>query len=333
MEEDLISVIIPVYNCEKYIEECLNSIINQTYKNLEIIVVNDGSSDKSLDIINNFKDNDSRVNVISTENKGVSHARNVGLNKATGKYISFVDSDDWLDENFCTKMHEKLIETDADLICCGYNKVTGEKIEKINSDGTTLEFDKKAFLIKLLNVQTSLGLVHMKLIKAELVKKVSFNENLKVAEDALYNMGLCEHINKAAVLNEPLYNYRINTDSVVRKYDENYSLKYEKAMNEVSSYIKNNYYEENVITNLNNFIVYHLMLVLVNFVYNPENKTEPRIKLLKEICISKTYKEAIKYSNYNELSLTRKITLFTIKYKLYIFTALICMIRQRQIRS
>ena len=187
MENDLISIVVPVYNCEKYIEDCISSIKNQTYKNLEIIIVNDGSTDRSLELIKKIANADKRVFIYTTENKGVSHARNIGIEKATGKWISFVDSDDWLEPNFCELLLEKAVELDADYIGCGYNKVTGENIQKINADERILEYEKNEFLIKLLNVQTSYGLVHMKLIKAEYVKKVKFNESLKVAEDAFFN--------------------------------------------------------------------------------------------------------------------------------------------------
>ena len=339
--EELISIVVPVYNSEKYIGTCINSIRNQTYKNIEIIIVNDGSNDSSLDIITKLKEEEPRITVISTENKGVSHARNTGLQVAKGKWISFVDSDDWLEKDFCEKLINKVKELNADYIGCGYNKITNDNIQKVNADGKTLMFTKDEYLIKLLNVQTSYGLTHMKIIKTELAKKVKFNESLVVAEDALYNIELCEYLNKIVIYNLPLYNFRINTDSVVRKFDKNYNLKYANAMEKIGMFIKEKYkkedntnnYNEEVITNLNNFIVYHLMLVCVNYVYNPENDCRKKVKLLKEICESDNYKEAVKNSNYNELSITRKITLFTIKYKLYFITALICKIRQKQIRK
>ena len=331
--EELISIVVPAYNAEKYIETCINSIRNQSYKNIEIIIVNDGSNDSTLNIITKLKEEDSRITVISTENKGVSHARNTGMQVANGKWISFVDSDDWLEENFCEKLINKAKELNADYIGCGYNKITNDNIQKVNDDEKVLTFTKDEYLIKLLNVQTSYGLSHMKMIKTELAKKVKFNESLVVAEDALYNIELCEYLNKIVIYNLPLYNFRINTDSVVRRYDKNYNLKYANAMEKVSKFIKEKYQNEEVITNLNNFIVYHLMLVCVNYVYNPENECNSRIKLLKDICESNIYKDAVKNSNYNELSITRKITLFTIKYKLYFITSLICKIRQKQIRK
>lgn len=331
--EELISIVVPAYNAEKYIETCINSIRNQSYKNIEIIIVNDGSNDSTLNIITKLKEEDSRITVISTENKGVSHARNTGLQVANGKWVSFVDSDDWLEESFCEKLINKAKELNVDYIGCGYNKITNDNIQKVNDDEKVLTFTKDEYLIKLLNVQTSYGLSHMKMIKTELAKKVKFNESLVVAEDALYNIELCEYLNKIVIYNLPLYNFRINTDSVVRRYDKNYNLKYANAMEKVSKFIKEKYQNEEVITNLNNFIVYHLMLVCVNYVYNPENECNSRIKLLKDICESNIYKDAVKNSNYNELSITRKITLFTIKYKLYFITALICKIRQNQIRK
>ena len=331
--EELISIIVPVYNTEKYIGNCINSIRNQSYKNIEIIVVNDGSTDKSLDIITKLKEEDSRITVISTENKGVSHARNTGLQEAKGKWVSFVDSDDWLEINFCEILINKANELNADYIGCGYNKIINDNIQKVNDDEKIIVFNKDEYLIKLLNVQTSYGLTHMKVIKTELAKKVRFNESLVVAEDALYNIELCEHLNKIVIYNIPLYNFRINTNSVVRKYDKNYNNKYANAMEKVSRFIKEKYNNEEVLINLNNFIVYHLMLVCVNYVYNPENDCKSRFKLLEEICESDSYKDAVKKSNYNELSITRKITLFSIKHKLYFITSLICKIRQKQIRK
>ena len=97
----IISVIIPVYNVENYIEKCLNSIVNQTYNNLEIIIIDDGSTDNSIAIAEKIAENDKRIRIISQVNQGVSSARNLGLDNASGEYILFIDSDDWLDLETC----------------------------------------------------------------------------------------------------------------------------------------------------------------------------------------------------------------------------------------
>lgn len=131
MNQPLISVIIPVYGVEKYISQCLESVINQTYKNLEIIVVNDGTKDRSADIAKEYAAKDSRIKVYDFQNGGLSVARNRGLEIATGEYISYLDSDDWLD----TKMYETLLETamknEADMVKCGIIETNGAAEEKI----------------------------------------------------------------------------------------------------------------------------------------------------------------------------------------------------------
>ena len=110
--EELISVIVPIYNAEKYLKRCIESIISQTYKNMEIILINDGSKDNSKKICNEFLKKDCRIKLINKENEGVSAARNYGINAAIGKYISFVDADDWLEKNLLLEMYNKLKEKD-----------------------------------------------------------------------------------------------------------------------------------------------------------------------------------------------------------------------------
>ena len=113
---DLISIVIPIYNASKYLEKCINSVINQTYKNLEIILVNDGSIDNSLDICNDFKDKDNRIKVISKKNEGVSKTRNIGIDKCKGKYLMFLDSDDYIDEIYVEKMYTYLTKNNLSMV-------------------------------------------------------------------------------------------------------------------------------------------------------------------------------------------------------------------------
>lgn len=119
----LVSIVIPVYNCEQYIEKCLNSILQQTYKNLEIIVINDGSIDQSEEKINNLARTDKRIKVFKQKNKGVSSARNCGFRCATGKYITFIDGDDYIASNYIGTFVKAAEDTQADLCVCGYTMV------------------------------------------------------------------------------------------------------------------------------------------------------------------------------------------------------------------
>ena len=115
-----ISLIIPVYNVAKYLGRCLDSIVNQTYRNIEIICVNDGSTDDSLDILNSYALKDERVKIINRENNGVSSSRNVALDVAKGEWIMFVDSDDWIDLNVCEAAMKIALEDSADVVMWAY---------------------------------------------------------------------------------------------------------------------------------------------------------------------------------------------------------------------
>lgn len=126
----MISIIVPVYNSEKYIDRCLDSILNQTYKDLEIVLVNDGSNDQSLKILENYALRDTRIKVVNQENKGVAAARNTGLDNATGDYILYVDSDDWIENNMVERMVE--LSANADIVFCGNdNAVSPESVKKL----------------------------------------------------------------------------------------------------------------------------------------------------------------------------------------------------------
>ena len=155
MSMPLISVIIPVYGVEKYIAQCLESVINQTYKNLEIIVVNDGTKDRSADIAKEYAAKDSRIKVYDFENGGISVARNRGLEIATGDYISYIDSDDWIDADFYEVLFDYAKKTSADIVKCGCKKIYNKKVETVifhnnnlidNNNGEMLKFYDSGFL-------------------------------------------------------------------------------------------------------------------------------------------------------------------------------------------
>ncbi len=330
--EPLISVIIPVYKVEKYLEKCVDSVINQTYKNLEIILVDDESPDNCPKICDEYAKKDKRIKVIHKENGGVGSARNKGMEKAVGEYITFVDSDDWLEKNFIQEMLFIINKYKVDYVTCGYYRVYENKKEIINGNLEEIVIDSKEYVNKLLNVQNGYGFVHMKLIKKEKISSLRFEEKLVVGEDALFNIQLCKNIEKIVIYNKPLYNYYFNTNSVVRKYNNEYCNNYLKSMIYMSEYIRKNYKSENVIQNLYNYIAYHVLLICVNYCYHPDNPNKGR-KLLVETVKIDLFKEAINNSNYNGLSASRKISLFTLKYKLYFLMSLICIIRQKQFRK
>lgn len=130
MQKPEISIIVPIYNVEKYLNKCLDTLISQSFSNIEIICVNDGSTDNSLQIIKNYKENDSRIKIISQENKGVSSARNTGISQTCGQYIFFVDPDDWIDNNTLEIMYHKAKKNNAEIVECDIVEHRNFKFDK-----------------------------------------------------------------------------------------------------------------------------------------------------------------------------------------------------------
>lgn len=215
MKQPLISVIIPVYGVEKYIAQCLESVINQIYNNLEIIVVNDGTKDRSADIAKEYAAKDSRIKVYDFQNGGLSVARNRGLEIATGDYISYIDSDDWLD----TKMYETLLEAamknDADMVKCGIIETNGVTEEKITfSDVKIINNEQhKAFENYFKGILWTLA--WNGLYKKELAKKVKFPDNV-VHEDN-YSSGMFLYLAKKVIAMPFCLNYYRVNDAGISK--------------------------------------------------------------------------------------------------------------------
>ena len=166
MEKDLISVIVPVYNIEKYLPRCIDSILNQTYKNWEAIFINDGSTDNSLKILEEYKRKNERIKIIDKKNAGSGAARNDGIESSKGKYIAFLDSDDWYEEDFLEKLYNNLIENNSDVSMCN-PKMAYDNIEK-NSKINTYFF-KSIELEK--TPREILGILAMPVVWNKLYKK------------------------------------------------------------------------------------------------------------------------------------------------------------------
>lgn len=209
-----ISIIIPVYNVEEYLPKCLNSVINQTLTDIEIICINDGSTDNSLEILNEFAKQDRRITIINKENEGVSKARNFGLKRATGKYLMFVDSDDWLELTACEEAYQTIEKDNSDLVIFNYYTVKGNTKWKYSwckkFDGNECFYFNEA-IDNIFYVTTSMW---GKLIRRSF-NNVLYNENLQMAEDAVYLWELLLKNPKISVLATPLYNYLQRSSSAM----------------------------------------------------------------------------------------------------------------------
>lgn len=183
-----ISVIIPIYNAEIYLEECIKSVQRQSYKNLEIILVNDNSIDNSDKICENFKKIDSRIRYINlSTNKGVSNARNVGIDHSTGKYVGFIDADDIIEKDFLKILLDNMKEYNTDLSILGYKTNTNEVK---NTSKSVKKFNKEELLYEILKPKSIMGFSWNKLYKNSILqdKNIRFDTTICIYEDLLFNV-------------------------------------------------------------------------------------------------------------------------------------------------
>ncbi len=212
LENVLVSVIVPVYNAEEYVSRCLTSILGQSYRNIEIIVINDGAKDSSLDICLEFARKDNRIKVLSTENKGAAAARNIGLGVAGGGYIVFVDSDDALESDFVETLLKAAELHSADICICGYKK--NGKNCLIDEYGKTELITDRRVLGKALIVERRIGVMPWgKLYKRECIGDIRFVEG-RTNEDDLFCHQVLSHCATVAKVNLPLYLYTVNNTGV-----------------------------------------------------------------------------------------------------------------------
>ncbi len=215
MEKYKISVIVPVYKVEKYLNKCVDSIINQTYKNLEIILVDDGSPDNCGKICDEYSKKDNRIKVIHKENGGLSSARNAGLEIATGDYIGFVDSDDWIEKSMYSDMLNCAVKNNADVVRCGFFRHENENIECVN--GTQMEYilDKEYRLIELIDGGLLEGAAWNKLYKKYIFQDIRYDETIFRNEDSIATYYILKKAYNVVFIDKCEYNYLIRSGSIL----------------------------------------------------------------------------------------------------------------------
>ncbi|UOE95442.1 glycosyltransferase [Alkalihalobacillus sp. LMS39] len=222
----IISIIVPIFNVEKYIANCLDSLLNQSLKNIEIILVNDGSSDESGVIAEKYARTDDRIVVIHQKNKGISSARNSGLEIATGQYIGFVDPDDWIEESMYEKLYDVARKTDSSIVFCGFYEFyedTSRKVEILYPFLSNVNEGKSEVEREIL-LPVIIGKVHAftwnKIYKREelIAREIYSPEDLPLMQDIIYNMNVLANVSNVAYINEPLYYFRRHTTSNTMKF-------------------------------------------------------------------------------------------------------------------
>lgn len=314
-----ISVIVPVYNVEKYLDKCLSSLINQTYKDVEIILINDGSQDSSLEICQAYREKDSRIVIVNQSNKGPSAARNAGIMMSTSEYITFVDSDDWIDKSMLEKMISAAEDSRADLVLCGMiDELDGDKKAKckvgIESgyyneiDDLILEFicPKKMTL--------PIGPV-CKLYRRKLIisNDIKFREDLHYGEDYVFNIEYLLISSSIYSLNEDLlYFYRNNQKSLTYGYRKNLWNTRLKIYNYLKQILikKNN---SDFLNRLNG----KMILYAIGYIINETNYKSARETIIniREILHDETLDQAINTYPISDLPFKARVLAYLIKFK------------------
>lgn len=248
---DKISVIVPIYNVEPYLRQCLDSIVDQTYQNLEIILVDDGSPDNCGAICDEYASRDDRITVIHKENEGVGAARNDGIEASTGEWIMFVDSDDWLEDRAVEVLYQKAVETGCDIVCGTYYLDYPQK-----QILPPLALDSNRTYVVEQDLESLIGQVLMlndpgknivltgpcgKIYKAGYIRErcISFPTGLKVGEDGVFNIYAVRYAEKIHVFDFPIYHYRMQSGSVTRRPLSDLAEIYRNLYSECASALKN----------------------------------------------------------------------------------------------
>lgn len=219
MNNELILIVLPIYNVEKYLTKCIETVINQTYKNIEVILVDDGSTDSSSKICDEFKKKDGRIKVIHKKNGGLSDARNIGLEIAKGKYVGFIDSDDYIEKNMFEILYNKIIKYDADVVKCEYaynNSNIANGTLNIKEDKFIKKEEFEPLFYDKFFVDMNVHNLWDQMFKKELIVDcLSYiNTDITMGDDLEINIQLFKNIRNILFIPDVLYHYSYNCDSI-----------------------------------------------------------------------------------------------------------------------
>lgn len=271
----MVSIVIPAYNCEKIIDKCLESVLNQTYADIEIIVIDDGSKDKTYDVVESYVKKDNRIKLKRIANSGPGGARNTGIDMATGEYLAFVDSDDMIYPNYIKNMMDQMENKDLDLVLCEmewiteYNKIEDAKkqenvdknTKKINvqenicsktQDNCRLYENKQQILDNIIELMSSgwyINTLCCKIYKMDYIKQnnIRINEQLDMGEDFQFNIKCLNYIEKMAIIPDVLYQYYTVNSTLTYKYRPNMYEQRKVSIDEFSKFVDKYNLDKNII--------------------------------------------------------------------------------------
>lgn len=242
-----ISIIVPVYNVEENIDSCIKSIINQTYKNLEVLLIDDGSTDSSGMVCDEYAKKDNRIKVIHKTNEGVSATRNLGIKISTGDFIAFIDSDDLLENNYCETLYNVISMTKSDVAVCAYkvlkdkNRIIYDMTNETNlKQNEIVVYENKDIIKEILKQKTIKNFIWNKLYKKSFL--CEFEQGVHY-EDIMFSINVLEKTNRVAYINKSCYNYCKRSNSITATISEQNLNNFGKAIDERYNKIKEKYPE------------------------------------------------------------------------------------------
>jgi len=327
MTTPLVSIVVPVYKVpEQFLRKCIESTMAQTLKDIEILLIDDGSPDLCGNICDKYAENDSRIRVFHKENGGLSSARNYGCNEANGKWIMFVDGDDWIEPDMCQTMYDIGEEKRVQLVMCGIMKDYGKSATEYKfylEEGKVYKDQECKWLQQqLLVYNANIAVAYSKLICREILMEnnILHDEFLRQGAEGLeFNLRLFEELSTAVFINKPFYHYVYNENSISASHNEANHEFVVKCFEKIKMFIDTSENREMLELWFNNRLLYVIVTTAISGYFNPSNKEGYREKKRKYAIYLKhpMISEALNTKNISGLSMQRKIVLFAIKLRMY----------------
>lgn len=283
MESPEISIIVPIYNTEKFLPRCFDSILKQTFTNFECILIDDGSRDKSLVICENYRQQDDRIIVAHQENSGVSIARNKGLEIARGKYVCFIDSDDYIEKNMLEKLVVAINNANTEVACCGYTE--DNKVRPLCNEDFIFSKSSTTEIVHYLEMRQAFGIVVNKIYKKAIIDThaIKFSELIKFGEDMLFSLQYFRYVKTAYISSHCLYYYLHENPNAITKskmtFDE-MNFRFD-TVTKILMYIDNNVKSALYSELLAKDFIYTIALLFR--LYTEQKRTEERLEIVNKL--------------------------------------------------
>lgn len=330
-ERLLVSIIVPMYNAERNLKECLDSIIHQDYENLEIILVDDGSNDSTLAICSQYSEKDPRFLIIRSGNEGVSNARNLGIEKASGEYVVFIDADDWIEHDYISRMVGGIAQNDADIFIVSY-------YEEFKGKSKPLSFFRDEYIDNEINRRQLLstcltnsplgntkalffvGVPWGKIYKRAFLNKceIRFPYGIVRMQDSIFNLYAFKNARKIVHANWPLYHYRRDGGSVTHRYDPEFEKTSYAILDEVKKFYSQTSYEAWEETYYSKAFMNYLECIRTQYLSSDRQiKTVSIVKHMKRIAKQEPYVHIPQYVSLRLWGMSKRIALLLYDLNLY----------------